>query len=163
MRSFLGLWLTLVCALVSLRQSVAHASPSYTGVLKRSLDLGCEPACTLCHTDPEGGFATTNTKFGITLRQMFHAKCCDNAALESIVVQLKASQVDSDQDGVTDAEELQALTDPNTKEDVALECREPADKGCALALAAAGESARWPLLGVVVALVLLRRRSARTR
>jgi Bacterial TSP3 repeat len=111
----------------------ASASPSYSRVLQSSLELPCEPSCTLCHTSPAGGFATANTKFGINMRRVFHAACCDGELMRTIAEQLEVSGLDSDGDGLTDVDELRATTDPNSAEiEAELACEAPPDGGCAL-------------------------------
>jgi hypothetical protein len=143
----------------------ASASPSYSRVLSSSLDLPCEPSCTLCHTTPAGGFATANTKFGVNMRRMFHAACCDGEMMRAIAEQLEASGLDSDGDGLTDVDELRATTDPNNAEiDAELACEAPPDSGCALV--GAGRKQSGGALIVLLALIALptwsRLRRART-
>jgi len=146
--------------------TAAAASPEYSPALRSTLELSCDPSCLLCHTRPQGGFATANTKLGVTLRKRFDAQCCDPDGLEAIVHALEQSGIDSDGDGVSDVAELRAERDPNLPDlpdagdaGTQLACQPPAkSEGCALApgRGAWGASA-WGIL-LTGALAALRRR-----
>ena len=113
--------------------STALASPAYPGTVQRELGLDCTPKCTLCHTVPTGGFTTVNTPFGKTARMQHGLECCNPELLADVLDELRDDETDSDDDGVTDVDELHALTSPNTADDVDLAC-EPSkdDSGCSV-------------------------------
>jgi hypothetical protein len=153
----IGCWMLFALAV----PASVHASPAFSPLLERAYELPCEPTCLVCHTQPQGGFASANTKLGITLRRMFDLQCCDTPALEGILAQLEQGEVDSDGDGATDVQELRAMTDPNLP-DVAgaaaseLACQPPTkDGGCALVRRGGAAGSGALLLGC--ALLWLRR------
>jgi len=116
-----------------LAASTAVASPSYPMAIASELDLPCTPECTLCHTRSTGGFATVNTPFGLTVRMQHGLTCCDPQLLANVLDEIHEAETDSDDDGASDVAELQALTSPNTSEDVDLACAAADDtSGCAV-------------------------------
>lgn len=145
----------------------AHASPAYSPTLRRTFELPCDPSCLVCHTKPEGGFASANTKLGITLRRMFDLQCCDARALETSLAALEQAAVDSDGDGASDAEELRAMTDPNLPDTAGesdagaeLACQPPASGGSCSA-ASPRPATGWGVVLLGCALMLLRRAARR--
>jgi hypothetical protein len=124
-------FLTLTIALLP---TAALASPSYPGTVASELELPCEPECTLCHTRSTGGFATVNTPFGLTVRMQHGLTCCDPTLLAEVIEEIREAETDSDDDGTSDVDELHALTDPNSSEDVDLACSAPeeSDSGCSV-------------------------------
>jgi hypothetical protein len=125
-------------------------------------ELPCDPPCTLCHTKPEGGYATANTKLGITLRRMFDLECCDTHALGTILAALEQAKVDSDGDGASDAEELRAMRDPNLADDGSSElaCRSVQQgDGCSVRSGARSSFAAW--IAALLACAALVRRARR--
>jgi hypothetical protein len=122
----------------------ALASPSYPVAIASELDLPCEPACTLCHTRETGGFATVNTPFGLTVRMQHDLACCDPARLTEVLDEIRGAEADSDDDGTSDIDELRALTDPNSEDDVDLACEAPAasDSGCSVSTPSASRNAQ---------------------
>jgi hypothetical protein len=127
----LFLFTTLTIAVLPI---AALASPSYPGTVASELELPCEPECTLCHTRATGGFATVNTPFGLAVRMQHGLTCCDPTQLADVLDEIREAQTDSDDDGTSDVDELQALTDPNRDEDVDLACSAPqaSDSGCSI-------------------------------
>jgi len=133
----------------------AAASPSYSDLVERHFDMECAPSCLLCHTEPNGGFATANTRLGITLRRQFDAECCDHELLSSILDELTMAATDSDGDGTSDADELRVFRDPNVLDSAdmptALTCQPPAASGgCTAALQPGAPRALWSCLGLLL-------------
>ena len=110
----------------------ARASESYPAALEAALDMTCPPACTTCHSRPQGGELTANKPLGISLRRA-GLECCNTRQLRDVIATLEANATDSDSDGVIDVDELRLGTDPNAA-DGKLECYVPEpDEGCTLA------------------------------
>jgi hypothetical protein len=136
--------------------SVASASPTYPGTLADALDVPCAPKCTLCQTRPTGGFATVNTPFGLTVRMQHGLECCDPALLRDVLDEIRQEETDSDDDGVSDIDELQVLTDPNTSEDIDLACEPSAeDSGCSVSNVGAARQTLPSALVVAGILIVL--------
>lgn len=153
--------------------SPALASPSYSSVVEAAFELECAPSCLLCHTEPQGGFATANTKLGITLRREYDAECCEDELLASILEQLEAAAIDSDADGTSDADELRAFRDPSVPDTTdsphALTCKPSGASGCATlfqqGLTPGTPRLLWSSFGLslLLAWCVRRSRSPRTR
>jgi hypothetical protein len=146
--------------------ATAFASPAYSPTLRRVFELPCDPSCLVCHTKPEGGFASANTKLGITLRREFDLQCCDTRSLETSLAALETTAVDSDGDGASDAQELRAMTDPNLPDEAGVELAcEPAQSadGCAVRSRAGSSVAGWlgGLLACAALVLRARRRGSR--
>jgi hypothetical protein len=90
-----------------------HAFPEYPAVVEATLRLSAPPACTLCHTDPNGGQGTAQQKFALTLKQFGLPNTEDIKELQAILEDVDACNVDSDGDGVPDIVEIQKGTNPN--------------------------------------------------
>jgi MYXO-CTERM domain-containing protein len=156
-----AVYLSVVCALWAMPLR-ASASPNFPAVLSDELSLGCEPSCLLCHTKLEGGFATANTPFGVSVRKA-GLLCCEDSQITDVLAMLSAQRTDSDEDGQPDVDELAALSDPNAAEDE-LACTEPPpakanDSGCQAGLAGNGPRGLGGL-AVLMLLGLLRRRTS---
>lgn len=137
--------------------NATFASPSYPGTVARELGLPCEPECTLCHTRPTGGFATVNTRYGLTVRMQHGLECCDPALLATVLDEIREAETDSDDDGVSDIAELEALTSPNSPEDVDLACGSPRDDGggCAVSRPKAAHPRRTSSAVLVAAVFVM--------
>lgn len=124
-RAWLGASLLAICV----GAPVAHASRDFPSRVADTLTLPLEPACTLCHTRADAGFATGTLFQQALASRGFRRR--DVASLELALLRLEADGADSDGDGVGDVRELRALADPNDPRD-----RGVAPTGCAVAAGA---------------------------
>lgn len=115
MKHALRTWPLLVCSLLLFPRS-ASASLEYPAEVKKFFEVETLPAkppsCTLCHRSNDGGADTVVRPFGLTLIR-FGALKDSIPSLDSALQQIEESATDSDKDGVGDAEELRAGSDPN--------------------------------------------------
>jgi hypothetical protein len=149
----------LVAAMVSALPAVA--SPTYPEALAGQLELSCAPACTLCHDTTAGGSLTANQRFGIAVRRLRLASGNTEQLLQ-VIAQLEANGTDSDGDGTGDVAELRAGGNPNDPDNAPLGCYTPPpaedEGGCAVSRIT-GNSGLSLIAGLLIAVVLLRRRA----
>lgn len=93
---------------------VVLASPTFPPAIAEHLGLACEPDCTTCHTRPSGGLGTARQPFGAAM-QGAHLTAGQPQKIAAALDELAAERSDVDGDGVTDIDELRALTDPNAE------------------------------------------------
>lgn len=94
--------------------SQALALPEYPALVRQ--DLGLPPAaddCTLCHTGTTGAQGTATKPFARTLEQFGVTATLDPQILQNAIEEVERCKIDSDGDGVDDADEIRAGTDPN--------------------------------------------------
>lgn len=99
--------------LLSLLLSSAQASPTYPGELVTLAEMPCVATCTVCHETNAGGAATVTRPFGVALMDRGLSGGSNLESLGTAFDTLVADAVDSDGDGVTDADELAGGEDPN--------------------------------------------------
>jgi hypothetical protein len=152
----------------TVRPASALAVPRYPGEITDYFapHLGYTPPCRLCHIDGITGSGSVETPFGISM--LAHGLTSDRSTLTPALDALKAGNVDSDGDGVSDIDELLADTDPNTSAEVSLSSSGPV-YGCAIAPARGAPRSPDPasvaalFVAVFAALAVSRRRRSRRR
>jgi hypothetical protein len=92
-RAWLGASL-LACCVVA---PVAHASREFPSRVAGTLTLPLEPACALCHTRADAGFATGTLFQQALASRGFRRR--DAASLDVALLRLEADGIDSDGDG----------------------------------------------------------------
>ncbi|RYE83003.1 MAG: hypothetical protein EOO75_19880, partial [Myxococcales bacterium] len=113
MRTFFSACLLTLGGLLAV--TPAAASPIYPSVIASELGLSEGPACTICHTDDDGGPGTVTRPFGVGAMKRGLDGGADSNKLREVlgIYKLEGSAVDTDKDGVGDYDELLAGTDPN--------------------------------------------------
>jgi hypothetical protein len=117
----------IATAFVTSLATSAVASPAFGTDLERSLDLGYEPPCTLCHAD-EG---SVSTPFGRALVQRGLVGK-DPGTLSAALDRMRADGTDSDGDGAEDLDELSWGRDPNVPDLPSEPEVPPPTYGCAM-------------------------------
>jgi hypothetical protein len=99
-----------------------HLYPSYTVP-------PYQPPCRLCHLRGSTGSGTAQTPFALSMKARGLVSR-DTTALVKALDAMSRDRVDSDNDGVTDIQEIEDDTDPNTPADVSLTGEPGPNAGC---------------------------------
>ena len=99
--------------LFSLLISTASASFPFPDAVKDAAGMPCAPTCMLCHETMGGGTGTVTQPFGIAMMERGLQGSAQTELVPSAYAALDADNVDSDGDGVPDADELSAGENPN--------------------------------------------------
>lgn len=144
----------LVCAsVVALGANNAHALQDFADEIKRALDLDDKPSCLFCHKRNDRGIAV-DTPFSGSLKDRGFTRRLGVPSLTRALTRLDDENVDSDDDGVRDIDELTAGANPN----------DPTDGGMPPASCSVTDGSRGVLSGtstlIFVSLALWLRRRA---
>jgi hypothetical protein len=121
--------IAIAIVLAGLGASAAQAKEEFPGEIARSLGLGYDPPCRLCHVQGTTGAGSVVTPFGISMQA--HGLTGSRSSIAPALEGLRADKTDSDGDGKPDVDELIANTDPNTPADVMLANSSP-QYGCSV-------------------------------
>src|SRR6478609_2423287 len=105
--------LSIALFLLSSQARTAFSSTPFPPTIQAELGLKAAPACTLCHRSDVGGFGTVVTPFGRTMMNRLGVSAANIGSLKAGLAADEAQQLDSDGDGASDIDELQADMDPN--------------------------------------------------
>jgi hypothetical protein len=143
---------TSIVLLVVAAPSAAAAMQTYPLDVQAALMLDYAPPCTICHQGTPGP-TTATTAFAVAM-QARGLMIFDDAGVAPALAQMQTDMVDSDHNGVTDVDQLEAGDDPNNGEPIA-DTSPLTAYGCAARLAPADAS--WQgaaALGTALALGL---------
>lgn len=124
--------LTLTFSLAAFLVSAqALATPSFPAEIVKDLAITCRPPqpagpdpdapdCTLCHSSSTGGKPPTQP-FGISLVK-FGLVPNDTASLQTALRAMDAAKTDSNNNGISDIDELKACKNPNPSNGIGYGC-----------------------------------------
>jgi hypothetical protein len=135
--------------------TTASATGRLPAGIQKDLALSYSPPCALCHINGSTGPGTARTPFALAAKARGLLPN-DQASLDQALAQMKADDVDSDGDGVSDIAELVAGTDPNTP--AATPMSEVPTGGCGGSPRRAGGSVSVTGVALAASLLLSRRR-----
>jgi hypothetical protein len=134
----------------------SDATPNFPALVQQFVQSSSPPACTICHSDPNGGVGTVTTEFGLYLRSRGLVGL-DDASLRNALTAAQSERHDSNNDGITDIDALRQGLDPSGNQGAS----SPPSYGCSV-----GPWAQWqkdPSLAIVGALAALGVRLRRRR
>jgi len=145
----------LLVLVVMSRSGVAQAKDEYPGEIARALSLSYAVPCSVCHIKGNTGSPTPIMPFALSMRA--RGLSDERGSITTALAKMKSDNVDSDGDGKTDIDELQAGTDPNSSANSSIVNDQEPGYGCG-GTAPQGGGAVGVAPGLVLTWLLLRRR-----
>lgn len=149
----------VVAAVIALLPRVASATPTFPEDIKSHLAAASAPACSVCHAG-EQKRGTVTTPFGTAMRSR-GLVAYDTNSLNTALDALGGEKRDSDNDGISDVDELKAGTNPNAAGQGGDDVPVP-DYGCNVGRPARANAAFEGLLIGLAAILFVRRRVQKT-
>ena len=131
----------------------AHAKEQFRDAIVSELNASQTPPCSICHLGGKTSGATVFTPFAWTMRA--HGMSNSTSSVRSAIRAVATDEVDSDGDGVPDAQEILDGTDPNAP-GTATDIQDP-QLGCRVG-GGAGERGAAASSAMLLAWLIRRRR-----
>jgi len=113
-------WLcALLSAAAACLQTGARASENYPAILDRQLGVECPrpiARCRICHDSAAGGEGTANQLFAMTLKMDYGLSGGKAGRELAMALQKLPAELDTDDDGTPDKEELMSCMNPSGPE-----------------------------------------------
>ncbi len=113
------LWAALGCAAVTVSANGATASETYPDTLDRHTGVSCPrplTRCLICHDTAAGGEETANRPFALALVNEYGLSGGKSPRELAMALQALPADVDTDEDGTPDQEEIASCMNPSGEE-----------------------------------------------